>query len=72
MPGRRLLDSARLENDTVNDVAVVPGGPYVMLGCESGNCRVVLVSSRTGTSGGGVDGGIDPAAGLAIQPYLSK
>jgi hypothetical protein len=40
-----------------------------MLGCESGNCKVVLVSSRTGTSGGGVDNYVDPAAGLAIQPY---
>lgn len=40
-----------------------------MLGCESGNCKVVLVSSRTGTSGGGIDNDTDPAAGLSIQPY---
>ncbi|KAH7619656.1 hypothetical protein Ndes2526B_g06639 [Nannochloris sp. 'desiccata'] len=69
VPGRRLLSNVTIPDDAVNTVAVVPGGPYVMLGCESGNCKVVLVSSRTGTSGGGVDNGTDPAAGLAIQPY---
>ena len=64
-----MLSNVSIPDDAVNTVAVVPGGPYVMLGCESGNCKIVLVSSRTGTSGGGVDNGTDPAAGLAIQPY---
>ena len=72
VPGRRLLDSVYVEDDVVNAVAAIPGGPYIMLGCESGNCRVVLVSSRTGTSGGGVDNGLDPAAGLSMKPYRSK
>ena len=72
VPGRRLLSSVKLEdNETVNDVAIIPGAPYVMLGCESGNCRMVLVANRTGTSGGGVDDGVDPAASLVLQPYQS-
>ena len=72
VPGRRLLDAATIANDstdTVNDVSVIPKTPYVIIGCESGNCKIVLVASRTGTLGGGIDQGLDPAASLAVQPY---
>lgn len=69
--GRRLLASLRVEGDEVNDVAVVPGGPYLLLGCQSGDVRVVSVSGRAGDCDG-AGGAAGPAAGLSLQPYQSE
>lgn len=76
IPGRRMLASVRIEDDVINSVAIMLGEPYILLGGESGDCWIALISNRLGTassaSAGEDSGGLDPAAGLSLQPYKSK
>ena len=66
MPARRLVASTWLQGDTINAVALLPGGePWVLLGCESGSVRVVALMD----GGGAPAAGATPAAELALQPY---
>lgn len=64
---RRLLTAIWLDGDIINGVAVLPGSsdPYVLLGCESGNVRVVALLDEEGAPAAGAR----PAADLALQPY---
>ncbi|EFN53326.1 hypothetical protein CHLNCDRAFT_137041 [Chlorella variabilis] len=63
---RRLLTSIWLQGDTINSVTLLPGSdPYVLLGCESGNVRVVALLDEDGRPAAGAK----PAADLAVQPY---
>lgn len=65
---RSLLDSIWIwSDDKVTDVSPIPGGPYLLLGCESGTCRVILVSSRGQLS---LEEGA-PASSLKQLPYQS-
>jgi hypothetical protein len=56
-----------MQGDVINSVAVLPGAadPYVLLGCESGNVRIVALLDSQGNPASGAR----PAADLALQPY---
>lgn len=56
-----------VQGDVINSVALLPGAsdPYILLGCESGNVRVVALLDEAGQPA--VDG--RPAADLSLQPY---
>ena len=58
---------ACIQGDVINSVAVLPGAadPYVLLGCESGNVRIVALLDSQGNPASGAR----PAADLALQPY---
>ena len=57
---------ACIQGDVINSVAVLPGAadPYVLLGCESGNVRIVALLDSQGNPASGTR----PAADLALQP----
>lgn len=49
IPGRRLLSSLTIDDkgvQVVNAVSLIPRSPYILLGCESGDCQVVRIASR--------------------------
>ena len=69
VPARRLVASTWLQGDTVNALALLPGGePWVLLGCESGSVRVVALQDGAGAPAAGAA----PVAELALQPYQGR
>lgn len=67
LAAKRLLSSMSLKGEPggVTSVASLPGTPYILLGCASGNIKVISLLSRTG----GLAEGCTPAASVKIQPY---
>lgn len=75
---RRLLTSTWLQGDVIRSVALLGAGPhagtgaadapYVLLGCESGNVRVVVLLDGQGQPAAGAR----PVADLALQPYQGE
>jgi hypothetical protein len=67
LAAKRLLSSVSLRGEPggVISVATLPGAPYILLGCASGNIKVISLLSRTG----GLAEGCIPAASVKIQPY---
>lgn len=55
-----------IDEETINDVAVVHGEQYLLLACGSGIVRVVSILDSEGEVGMG------PVADLALQPYSSR
>lgn len=60
---RRLLASTWMQGDAINSVALLD--PFLMLGCQSGNVRVVALLDGEGNPAAGAR----PAVDLALQPY---
>jgi hypothetical protein len=55
-----------LQGDVINSVTLLPAqDPYVLLGCESGNVRVVALLDADGQPASGAR----PATDLSLQPY---
>jgi hypothetical protein len=67
LAAKRLLSSLSLRGEPggVVSVATLPGAPYILLGCASGNIKVISLLSRTGA----LAEGCTPAASVKIQPY---
>lgn len=66
VPACRLLTSTWLRGDPINAAALLPEeDPYLLLGCESGNVRVVALLDDHGMPA--AEG--TAAADLALQPY---
>ena len=72
---RRLLTSTWLQGDAIRSVTLLGAGPqagagaldapYILLGCESGNVRVVALLDGQGQPAAGAR----PVADLALQPF---
>ena len=58
--------------DVITDVATVPGGPYLLVGCESGNCKVIHVQIRAGVEPVIPREGGTMESVLLLQPYQSR
>lgn len=65
---RNLLTSTWLQGDCINAVAVLPHEPYIFLGCESGNVRVVALLDSSGAPAEGTTQAVD----LSLQPYQGE
>ena len=73
MNDKKLLDSLNIGYDVITDVATVPGGPYLLVGCESGNCKVIHVQIKAGVEAlNPVRDGGTMESGLLLQPYQSR
>eukprot|EP00890_Picochlorum_soloecismus_P000396 jgi/Picsp_1/1357/NSC_04837-R1_transducin wd40 domain-containing protein len=66
---KKLLDSLNVGYDVITDVATVPGGPYLLVGCESGNCKVIHVQIRAGVEPVSPREGGTMESVLLLQPY---
>lgn len=71
---KKLLDSLNVGYDVITDVATVPGGPYLLIGCESGNSKVIHVQIRAGVEPASPrdEGGTMVEPMLSLQPYQSR
>ena len=73
MNDKKLLDSLNVGYDVITDVATVPGGPYLLVGCESGNCKVIHVQIKAGVEPVSPrDEGVAMESLLLLQPYQSR
>ena len=63
-----LVDGARVDALTVGggvrDVAVVPGGPYMLVGFDNGDCRIIQIGSS-----GKVENKYAAAQSVVVKPY---
>lgn len=63
--GRRLLSAIKIKNEIVTSVAAIPKTSYILIGCASGDIKVIGVLSKNGKP---AEGAV-PAAVVKLYPY---